>query len=333
MFFIEREGLQNLEKIIENFSKVKVLVVGDVMLDQYLWGSVSRISPEAPVPIVNVDKTSLNLGGAANVAANIAGLGACPALVGITGKDKEAETLAQVLKKTDICSENLVSLEKRQTTIKTRIVAHSQHVVRFDQETVNQIDEDEANVIFLKLEKLLDDVRLVIISDYAKGFLTGNFTKRLITTAVRQNKIILVDPKGKDFSKYKGATVLTPNRKEAIEACHINDRADAAEIAGKKLLDNLGLKAILVTQGEKGMTLFKENNEIYHLEALARKVYDVTGAGDTVIASFAVALGAGADYLDAAKIANFSAGLVVEQIGTTAITAEMLKEAVKIQGL
>lgn len=297
------------------------------MLDRYLWGSVSRISPEAPVPIVNVNKTSVNLGGAANVAANIAGLGAKPILIGITGEDREAETLTDVLKKTQISPQYLVPLENRRTTIKTRIVAHSQHVVRYDQETIHPIYDAEEDSIYEKIESVLSQVSIIIISDYAKGIFTEKFTKRLIKAALSENKTILVDPKGKDFSKYKGAAILTPNRKEAIEACNLNDEPGVIDKAAEQLVEKLKLKAILVTQGENGMTLLNDKNEMFNLEALARNVYDVTGAGDTVIASFAAALGAGANYYEAAKISNIAAGLVVEQIGTTAISCEMLREA------
>jgi rfaE bifunctional protein kinase chain/domain len=325
--------LQRLAKIISNFSNVKVLVVGDVMLDHYLWGSVSRISPEAPVPIVNINKSSLVLGGAANVAANIAGLGGAPLLIGITGEDKEAEILSGELERANISSSYLVPLKDRLTTIKTRIVAHSQHVVRFDQETVKPILEDEENLIYKKVEEVLEKVSIIIISDYAKGLLTEKLLERLIRFARSKNKIVLVDPKGKDFSKYKGAAIITPNRSEAMEACNLQEQPDVIDKAGKKLLTDLHLKAVLITQGERGMTILDDKNKVCHLKALARKVYDVTGAGDTVIASFAVALGAGADYFEAAKIANISAGLVVEQIGTTAISQDMLQSEIKNQDL
>jgi rfaE bifunctional protein kinase chain/domain len=326
--------LPDIKKIIENFSNVKVLIVGDVMLDRYLWGSVNRISPEAPVPIVNVNKTSLVLGGAANVAANVAGLGAKPILIGVTGNDPEAKTLAEVLDKSNISSEFLMPLKERRTTIKTRLVAHNQHVVRFDQETTNSVSEAETNSVFEQIENALGEASIIIISDYAKGLLTDSLLTRLITSAKGKNKFILVDPKGKDFSKYQGATILTPNRREAAEAANLDENTEnLIEKAGKKLLDDLSLQALLITQGERGLTLLQKDLEIFHLEALARNVYDVTGAGDTVIASFAVAIGAGADYYEAAKFANISAGLVVEQIGTTAITKEMLETEIKDRDL
>jgi len=312
-------------EITENFSKVKVLIVGDIMLDRYWWGSVSRISPEAPVPIVTLDKTSLLAGGAANVAANVAGLGAKPYLVGIIGEDEEAKIFSEVLREANISYSFLVPLKNRRTTVKTRIVAHNQHVVRIDQENTRELSKKEEIVVFKKIEAIIDEVDIVIISDYAKGLITEEIAKRLITKSASQRKKILVDPKGRDYSKYSGATLLTPNQKEAVQATDIDDyKEDSLEKSGNILLENLSLEALLITRGEKGMMLFQKNKEIANLKALARKVYDVTGAGDTVIASLAVMLASGADFREAANIANISAGLVVEQIGTTAISLETL---------
>jgi len=314
-------------EITENFSKVKVLIVGDIMLDRYWWGSVSRISPEAPVPVVTLNKTSLLPGGAANVAANVAGLGAKPYLVGIIGEDAEARMFSEALREANISSSFLVPLKNRRTTVKTRIVAHNQHVVRIDQENTHALSKEEEQSVFKKIESLIDEVDIVIISDYAKGLISEELAKRLITKTVSQKKKILVDPKGKNYSKYKGATLITPNQKEAVQATNIDEyEEDSIEKSGNMLLDNLSVEALLITRGEKGMTLFQKNKEIANLKALARKVYDVTGAGDTVIASLAVMLASGADFLEAANIANISAGLVVEQIGTTAISVETLRK-------
>jgi len=316
-------------KITENFSKVKVLIVGDIMLDRYWWGSVSRISPEAPVPVVTLDKTSLLPGGAANVAANIAGLGAKPYLVGVVGEDREAKIFYEVLREANISSSYLVPLKYRQTTVKTRIVAHNQHVVRIDQESTRVLSKEEEQVIFKKIETIIDEVNIVIISDYAKGLITEKLAERLITKAVSLQKKILVDPKGKNYSKYRGATLLTPNQKEAIQATNLDDdEENSIEKSGNILLESLSVEALLITRGEKGMTLFQKNKEIAHMKAFARKVYDVTGAGDTVIAVLAVMLASGADFKEAARIANISAGLVVEQIGTTAISLENLRNII-----
>lgn len=322
--------LKDLKELIRNFSKIKVLVVGDVMLDRYQWGTVSRISPEAPVPIVNLEKTSLTAGGAANVAANVAGLGAKPILIGITGRDAEAKIFPETLQNLKIDDFRLFAQKDRPTTIKTRIIAHNHHVVRIDQETTNPISQKAAFEILGQIEKDLDGADILIISDYAKGFLTPEFLTRLITTARAKGKSIIVDPKGKDYSKFKGATVLTPNQKEAADACNLeNHTEDLVEKAGKILLGELGLEALLITQGEKGMTLFQKNRKPSHLKATARTVYDVTGAGDTVIACLAAGLGIGLSFLEAADFANFAAGLVVEQVGTTAIDKDILLKSVK----
>ena len=297
------------------------------MLDRYWWGSVNRISPEAPVPVVILEKTSVAAGGAANVAANVVGLGAKTFLVGVVGDDLEAENLAEILKKSNISDEYLIHLENRQTSVKTRIVAHSQQVVRLDQENTTAISELEAEKVFKKIEKIIVKSDIVIISDYAKGFLVEKLLLRLITKCKKEKKKILVDPKGKDYTKYKGATLLTPNKKEATDACGLEEgESDAVEKAGKILLENISTESVLITQGEKGMTLFQNDGSNHRFDALARKVYDVTGAGDTVIATLAVAIGAGLDFFEAAKIANIAAGLVVEQIGTTAITQKMIED-------
>ncbi len=313
-------------KFTENFSKVKVLIVGDIMLDRYWWGSVRRISPEAPVPVVTVDKTSLLAGGAANVAANVAGLGAKSYLVGVIGEDSEAKMFSEVLCEARVSDSFLIPLKNRRTTVKTRIVAHNQHVVRIDQENTGELSKEEQVVVFKKIEPIIDEVDIVIISDYAKGLITEEIARRLITKSVSQGKKILVDPKGKNYSKYSGATLLTPNQKEAVQATNLDDYAeDSLEKSGNILLESLSVEALLITRGEQGMTLFQKNKEIAHLKALARKVYDVTGAGDTVIASLAVMLASGANFREAANVANISAGLVVEQIGTTAISLETLR--------
>jgi len=312
--------------VTENFSNIKVLIVGDIMLDRYWWGNVSRISPEAPVPVVTLDKTSLLAGGAANVAANVAGLGAKPYLIGVIGEDEEATMFTEVLRQANISSSFLVQLKNRRTTVKTRIVAHNQHVVRIDQENTHILSKEEERIVLKKIETIIDEVDIVIISDYAKGLITENLAKRLITKVVSQKKKILVDPKGKNYKKYKGATLLTPNQKEAVQATNLDEHEkNSVEKSGNLLLESLSVEALLITRGENGMSLFQQNKEIAHLKALARKVYDVTGAGDTVIASLAVMLAAGANFQEAASIANISAGLVVEQIGTTAISIEVLR--------
>jgi D-beta-D-heptose 7-phosphate kinase/D-beta-D-heptose 1-phosphate adenosyltransferase len=318
-------------KQLENFSKVKVLVIGDVMLDRYWWGSVHRISPEAPVPVVHLKETSLVAGGAANVAVNIAGLTAKPILVGMIGDDREAELLPAVLNDSKISAEYLIKLPNRQTTVKTRVVAHSQQIVRIDQESKLTLKISEEDSIWERIKELIKTVDLIIVSDYNKGFLTENLLKRLITTAAINCKFVLVDPKGKNYNKYCGATILTPNLKEIAEACGMDDaKPDIIEKAGRKLLTALKLKALLITRGEEGMTILEKNEKSIHMAARARKVYDVTGAGDTVIATLAVALGAGLTLAESSNAANIAAGIVVEQVGTSAISFTELSNAIKL---
>ena len=313
------------QEFIEKFGDLNVLIVGDVMLDRYWWGSVSRISPEAPVPVVNLDRTTLAAGGAANVAANIAGLGAKPFLVGAIGADAEAALFPDVLAKENISAEHLIKTHSRTTTVKTRVVAHSQQIVRVDQETKTNLTESEENLIWSKISELLQEIQIIIVSDYGKGVVTENILSRLITTAKRENKLVIVDPKGKNYAKYRGATILTPNRYEVAEVYQLEDfEQPTIEKAGKKMIDDFDLDAMLITQGEAGMTLFEKEQPPHHLKVTARNVYDVTGAGDTVIACLATAIGVGADFPAAAKFANIAAGLVVEQVGTTAINLEML---------
>jgi rfaE bifunctional protein kinase chain/domain len=323
-------------QFLDKFSKIKVLVVGDVMLDRYWWGDVDRISPEAPVPVVKLNKTTTIAGGAANVAANVAGLGAQPFLVGIVGDDEEAKLFPEVLKTSMVSAEFLVECTGRPTTVKTRVVAHSQQIVRLDQETDSPISTDEEASVWKVLEELLDTIDIVIVSDYAKGLLTESLLRRLISVGREKNLEVLVDPKGKNYLKYKGATLLTPNKKEAAEACKLEETGKRLILsAGKQLMSDVETEAILITQGEDGLTLFEKDHEPIHVDAIARDVYDVTGAGDTFIATLAVAIGAGANLVNAAELANFAAGVVVEQIGTTAIklsdlqNSELLRDSMK----
>jgi len=314
-------------EILTDFSKTKVLVVGDVMLDRYWWGSVDRISPEAPVPIVRLETMSLVAGGAANVAANLAGLGVTTYLVGVMGNDEESALLNKALEEVGIDEHFVLPVDGRKTTIKTRIVAHSQHVVRIDHETVEPIADDTAGRLMDKIRELLPKIDAVLLSDYAKGLLTAPLLAGLLSDASAQSKPVIVDPKGRDFSKYKGATLVTPNRREAAEAANIDTASQqVVEAAGRKLLDQLGLKALLITEGENGMTLFESSGTVPHLDSLAHEVFDVTGAGDTVIATLTAGVAAGLDLVKAAKLANAAAGIVVGNIGTTRITRELLAE-------
>ena len=312
---------------LNNISDLKVLIVGDIMLDQYWWGTVNRISPEAPVPVVNLEKITGRAGGAANVAANVAGLGANAFLVGVIGEDPDSEGVYEALKEKNVSTNFLVKSTERRTTVKTRIVAHNQQMVRVDGETKKLLSQKEETDVWNRISELIDQCQIVIISDYAKGMITENLSKRLITRCNQNNQIVLVDPKGKNYSKYSGATLITPNRFEMAEACQLIDYSQMLiEDCGIKLLNELFLKYLLVTQGEDGMTLFEKGKKTLHIPVEIRNVYDVTGAGDTVIACLGVALGGGAGFEEAAKFANRAAGLVVEQIGTTSISKAMLDQ-------
>lgn len=314
---------------LQDFSKTKVLVIGDIMLDRYWWGDVRRISPEAPVPVVELNNCTYSPGGAANVAVNIAGLGAQPVLFGVTGDDAEANQLKTAIESAGVTTSHIMSVVGRPTTVKTRLVAHSQHVARIDHETKNEIDAVCEKSFLSELTNHIDVSDAIVLSDYAKGLLTDVLLAEILTRARATGKPVLVDPKGKNYTKYQGSTVMTPNRIEAAEACGLDSSLNnLVDVAGQQLLSDLDINAVLITQGEAGMTLFQRSHEPIHFQTAARKVYDVTGAGDTVIATLATALGGGADLEAATKLANIAAGIVVEQVGTSAISLSDLKTAI-----
>lgn len=315
--------LDTLRNVVKNFEDITVLVLGDVMLDRYWWGSVSRISPEAPVPVVKLDRSTFAAGGAANVAANIAGLSGKALLVGLIGDDEGGRELPAVLSAANVSSENLITTHERPTTVKTRVVAHSQHVVRVDNEEEAAISAEHAKEVLSRVLDLIPTVDVVVLSDYAKGLLSVALVRTVIDAAREAGKPVLVDPKGIDYKRYNGATLLTPNRIEAAHACGIDASEKlAVELSGARLLAGLEIDSCLITQGEEGMTLFTREGAAVHLPAMARQVYDVTGAGDTVVAALSLAIGAGANMLTAARLANFAAGLAVEQVGTTVLSRD-----------
>ena len=313
-------------ELADKFSKVKVLVVGDVMLDQYWWGTVERISPEAPVPVVRLSNTTASPGGAANVAANVAGLGASAMLVGAIGSDDEGKRLLDILNKNLVSTDHLLLID-RATSIKTRVVAHNQHVVRVDRETNTPLADIDEETIIRSIESLVSKCSIVILSDYAKGTLTKRIISATVAAAKNAQIPVLADPKGQDFTKYTGVSILTPNKREAVIACGLDDSFEnVVREAGCRLLTELELDAVLVTEGEHGMTLFERENEPSQVKAQAHEIFDVTGAGDTVIAALGVALASGCSRSQSMQIANISAGLVVEQVGTTAISIGQLLE-------
>lgn len=320
-----------MRTILENFSKVKILVVGDAMIDRYWWGDATRISPEAPVPVVRLKRESSKPGGAANVAANVVGLGAQVRLISAVGDDREGKELSDILDKNGVDPQGLTVFEGMRTTVKTRIIAHNQHVVRLDTESASALNLEQEKEILRKINDSIEWADVVLISDYAKGFLNENILQRLITKGNAKAKIVLADPKGQDYLRYRNASILTPNLAETAQASRIEitDRK-SLEKAAAFLLASLNLNALLVTRGENGMTLFEKNASTADFPATARSVYDVTGAGDTVIATFAVAHGAGADLQNSAQAANAAAGLVVQEVGTTAVSFEKLAKALAV---
>jgi D-glycero-beta-D-manno-heptose-7-phosphate kinase len=318
--------------IIPTFATRRLAVIGDSMVDRFLWGKVDRISPEAPVPVVKLEKETRKLGGAANVAANIRALGAEVVLFGLNGSDEAGDWMTELLTEHGIDSRGMVETEDRPTTIKTRIIAHSQQVVRTDREDDRPVPDHYTREILMRLEAL-GPFDGYILSDYGKGVLTDSALRQCIDRAKAAGSPIVVDPKRGDYSQYHGVTSLTPNQKEAEQACAMSiiDESSLSK-AGKALLERTAAEAVLVTRGEHGMALFCKDGQEHHLPTEATRVYDVTGAGDTVIAVYTTALAAGVDFATAASLANHAAGVAVKELGTVAVTAEQLRDALIGEG-
>jgi rfaE bifunctional protein kinase chain/domain len=309
----------------------RVLVVGDVMLDEFVWGRVSRISPEAPVPVVEVTGQSFHLGGAGNVAANVRSLGASAVLAGVVGRDAAGERVREALAAAGIES-HLVELGRdRPTTVKTRIVAHGQQVVRADREEAADVPAGVEATLVERLRREISSCGAVVVSDYQKGVVTSSLLRRVLPLARRHGIPVLVDPKVRHFRLYRGATVVTPNQLETELATGLRLRGPAELLAaGRRVLSLLGCRAVLVTRGEHGMSLFERGRPPLHVPAAAREVFDVTGAGDTVIATMALALAAGASVPEAAVLANCAAGVVVGKVGTAQATPDEVLAAARV---
>jgi len=332
---IRMKERKKLEFILKGFSRVKLLVVGDIMMDRSVSGKVSRISPEAPVPVVIVEKEEFNLGGAANVAHNIRSLGGVVSLCGILGKDENGRKLYKKIAEKEIQTQGIFFEPGRQTTVKTRIIAHHPHhqqLVRVDRETTDHPKVSTSKVLLGFLAEGINDFDGIVISDYGKGLLTRNLIQTIIKRAKKSKKFVMVDPKVKNFFFYKGATVITPNTQEASEASRTSytDQSSVEEM-GRKLLKRLSCKALVITQGEKGMTIFERHQKPYRVPTVAKEVYDVTGAGDTVIGTMALALGTGprVNVKDAASLANYAAGVVVGKVGTAIVNREELLKVIR----
>jgi D-beta-D-heptose 7-phosphate kinase / D-beta-D-heptose 1-phosphate adenosyltransferase len=297
----------------------KVLVVGDLMIDNYLWGKANRISPEAPVQIVDIDEESAVLGGAGNVMNNLLSLGASVSAASVIGKDENGENLLGMLESVGINTHMVLMQEGRKTSKKSRLMAAHQQVIRFDSESKESIDQASEDELLILLQNSIDSFDIVLLSDYKKGVLTPSFTEALIVLAKHHGKKVLVDPKGNDYSKYRGATLITPNKKEASLAAGIEIvDAQSLKIAGEFLRNDLLLDASVITLSEEGMAIFDEFGTV-NIKATAKEVYDVTGAGDTVLATLGFGLAAGVNLLEAAKMANAAAAVVVGKLGSATV--------------
>lgn len=317
--------IDKLRKIIPRFSGQKILVIGDLILDEFVWGEVSRISPEAPVPVVWVKSESFMPGGAANVANNIASLGAKVYMSGVAGSDERAGILKEGLTEKGINISGVITDDTRPTTLKTRVVAHHQQVVRIDREKIEGVSAAVTDKIINYVKNIIDQMDAIIIEDYGKGVISARLLKEVLTVAKKKKKIITVDPKEEHFNYYKGVTAITPNHHEAAQAAGIKAKDGASVLKiGKTLLKRLNCEGVLVTLGENGMQLFEKNGSVTHIPTLAQEVFDVSGAGDTVISAFTLALASGAGMKDASYISNIAAGIVVGKVGIAVITQKEL---------
>ncbi len=315
-------------EILDRLADLRLAVVGDAMVDRFLWGEVERISPEAPVPVVRLRRETVRLGGAANVASNMRALGAEVSLFAAAGTGETSRTLAGLLDEQGISSDGLCRIDGRRTTLKTRIIAHHQQVVRADVEADEPLDDIVREDLVRRFFQA-GPFDAVVLSDYGKGVLPDDVLSRLIAAAREWGAPVVVDPKRGDYSQYAGCTSLTPNQKEASGATGVAITDPASlQAAGRILLERTGAECVVVTRGEHGMALFEKAGDEHHLPTEARDVFDVTGAGDTVIAVYSAALAAGASFLEAANLSNHAAGMAVREVGTAAITADQIREAV-----
>jgi D-glycero-beta-D-manno-heptose-7-phosphate kinase len=316
---------EKLIQVFDNFKEKKIAVIGDIMLDRYLWGSVNRISPEAPVPVVEVQQESNRFGGSSNVANNIKSLSGYPFLIGVIGDDLDGKILIEMMNAKDMTTEGLVIDNSIPTTVKTRIIAHNQHVVRIDKENKLPIPPDLEEKLIKILHDNIEIFDAIIIEDYNKGAITKHIIEETIKLSQIHNIPVTVDPKYNNFSYFNGVKLFKPNKKEAEEILGIKIVDNGSVIDAMKLLvDKLNCENVLLTRGEKGMALLEKNGDVTYIRTRARQVADVSGAGDTVISTISMALVSGCSIKESAVIANFAAGLVCEEIGAVPINKESL---------
>ncbi|HAA04006.1 MAG TPA: D-glycero-beta-D-manno-heptose-7-phosphate kinase [Syntrophobacteraceae bacterium] len=327
---LDRPTRDRLLEAVERFPKVRVLVVGDLILDVFIWGQVRRISPEAPVPVVEVKKETLLLGGAANVVHNLADLGGQVLVGGLIGEDSAGDQVCDLLRQLDIAIQGVIREPGRPTTIKTRVIAHHQQVVRFDREWRTTPQDASREAMMAYIRTVLPTVDGIIVSDYGKGMVDDVLMDNLRVLAADGKTPIIVDPKPNNASHYRHATLITPNNAEAsiMAGIPIEDPESLLQ-AGEDLLERLNCKMVLVTRGEAGMALFQRGQAMTTIPTVARRVYDVTGAGDTVVSTITLALLAGLAPADAAILANIAAGIVVGEVGTATVTAPRLVQALQ----
>ena len=324
--------IADAERLLESLPELSFLVVGDLILDRYVWGVAERISPEAPIPVVRVDKEESRLGGAGNVVNNLLALGGRVQVASVIGADDQSAELTQLLLQQGVSVAGVQCVSERTTTCKTRIIASHQQLVRLDQEDCVEIDPLQEDQLLEFIEVVLDDVDIVVVSDYLKGVLSDRMLGEIIRRARKHSRPVIVDPKGKDFSRYKGATLLTPNQKEAELAAGITILSHESLLAvGHYLHHELELDSLLITRGSQGMSLFTAG-QTEHLDAGAKEVFDVSGAGDTVLSLCAAGLAGGLSISDAAELANIAAGLVVGKVGTATVSSAELFAAIINKG-
>jgi D-beta-D-heptose 7-phosphate kinase/D-beta-D-heptose 1-phosphate adenosyltransferase len=320
-------------EIIEGMRACAVVVLGDLMLDEFIWGEVTRISPEAPVPVVDVRRESVHLGGAANVLANIVALGARASIVGVIGDDGAGQRLRSALSEASPAQtdEMIVVDESRPSTVKTRIIAHNQTVVRADREGRTPVDAQTEDRIIGVLQREIKEASAFVVSDYDKGAVTPRILNEILPLAYGRGIPVLIDPKIRNFDAYRPATLITPNHHEALRLTGTEEDTDEGlKRAALLIRARTGCDCVLITRGERGMMLLEGPREPVYVATAAREVYDVTGAGDTVIATLAASLAAGATMLEAAILANHAAGIVVGKVGTSTASAFELAEAIQL---
>ena len=323
---------ENLLNIVKKFHKAKILVIGDIMVDHFVYGTVDRISPEAPVPVVQVKSEKLMPGGAANVVNNVSKLGAKVYVAGVVGNDYNGNILKRMVDKETVNSEGILTLDNFQTIIKTRVIAHNQQIVRFDKENNGKFSGGVYKALISGIKKIADDIDAVIISDYGKGLIEKKFFSTVVNFLREKGKFISLDPKVENFKFYKNISILTPNINEAFGGSGIKIKDEKTLIkASKMIFKKVKSDYLLITRGESGMSLFYPDNKSEHLKARAKDVYDVTGAGDTVISTLTVAKSVGAGIFESCYIANAAASIAVSQLGTYAVGVEELMKVLSEQ--